>query len=197
VKEEALDAYLQGRFYWNRRGVESLTRAVSYFEQAIQIEPRYAAAYAGLADTYMLLGSVGAVMRPTEAMGKAKVAAQQAIAIDDTLSEAHTSLAMLHFWYDWDWSKAESEFKARDRPEPQLPHRPPLVRDLPVLDGTPRRSRRADRSGNATRSGIGDHSRQPRMGAVSNGVNSTRRFRKAGKRWRSTRISSARTTISA
>lgn len=111
VKEEALDAYLQGRFYWNRRSSESLTRAVSYFEQAIQIEPRYAAAYAGLADTYMLLGSVGAVMRPTEAMGKAKTAAQQAIAIDDTLSEAHTSLAMLHFWYDWDWTKAESEFK--------------------------------------------------------------------------------------
>ena len=59
----------------------------------------------------MLLGSVGAAMRPTEAMGKAKASAQQAIAIDDSLSEAHTSLAMLHFWYDWDWSKAETEFK--------------------------------------------------------------------------------------
>ncbi len=111
VKEEALDAYLQGRFYWNRRGTESLTRAISYFEQASQLEPRYAAAYAGLADTYMLLGSVGAVMRPTEAMGKAKTAAQRAIAIDDSLSEAHTSLAMLHFWYDWDWTAAEAEFK--------------------------------------------------------------------------------------
>ena len=111
VKEEALDAYLQGRFFWNRRVSESLSRSINYFEQAIRIEPRYGAAYAGLADTYMLLGSVGAVMRPTEAMGKAKTAAQQAIAIDDTLSEAHTSLAMLHFWYDWDWKKAESEFR--------------------------------------------------------------------------------------
>ena len=111
VKEEALDDYLQGRFYWNRRGSESLTRAISYFEQAIQAEPKYAAAYAGLADTYILLGSVGAVMRPTEAMGKAKAAAERAIALDDSLAEAHTSLAMLHFWYDWDWQGAEAEFK--------------------------------------------------------------------------------------
>jgi TolB-like protein/Tfp pilus assembly protein PilF len=111
VKEEALDAYLQGRFYWNRRGSESLTRAISYFEQAIQAEPKYAAAYAGLADTYMLLGSVGAVMRPTEAMGKAKAAAERAIALDDSVAEAHTSLAMLHFWYDWDWKGAEAEFR--------------------------------------------------------------------------------------
>jgi TolB-like protein/Tfp pilus assembly protein PilF len=111
VSEEALDAYLQGRFYWNRRGGESLTRAMDYFEQAIRLEPNYAAAYAGLADTYILLGSVGGVMRPTEAMGKAKVAAQRALALDDSLGEAHTSLAMLHFWYDWDWATAETEFK--------------------------------------------------------------------------------------
>ncbi len=110
VSEEALDAYLQGRFYWNRRGGDSLTRAVEQFERAIRLEPDYAAAHAGLADTYILLGSVGSLMRPTDAMARAKTAAQRAIALDDSLAEAHTSLAMLHFWYDWDWAKADEEF---------------------------------------------------------------------------------------
>ncbi len=110
VSEQALDAYLQGRYYWNRRGTESLTQAIDFFDQAIRLEPKYAAAYAGLADTYILLGSVGGIMRPAEAMGKAKSAAQQALALDDSLAESHTSLAMIHFWFDWDWPGAEREF---------------------------------------------------------------------------------------
>jgi tetratricopeptide (TPR) repeat protein len=125
VPEEALEAYLQGRFYWNRRGGESLARAVDYFESAIRLDPQYAAAYAGLADTYILLGSVGGVLRPTEAMGKAKAAAQKAIALDDTLGEAHTSLAMLRFWYDWDWAGAEAQFRqaiAANRSYPSAHH---------------------------------------------------------------------------
>ncbi len=110
VSEQALDAYLQGRYYWNRRGTESLTQAIAFFDRAIKLEPRYAAAHAGLADTYILLGSVGGIMRPAEAMGKAKRAAEQALALDDSLAESHTSLAMIHFWFDWDWAGAEREF---------------------------------------------------------------------------------------
>ena len=111
ITEEALEAYLQGRFNWNRRGGDSLSKAVAYFEQAIKADPNYAVAYAGLADSYTLLGSVGGVMRPDAAMAKAKEAALAALRLDDSIGEAHTSLAMLHFWYDWDWAAAESEFK--------------------------------------------------------------------------------------
>jgi tetratricopeptide (TPR) repeat protein len=125
VPPDALEAYLQGRFHWNRRGGDSLLKSVEYFEQALKIDPGYAAAYAGLADTYTLLGSVSGAMGPAGAMAKAKAAAQAALKLDDSLGEAHTSLAMLHFWYDWDWAGAEKEFKlaiARNRSYPTAHH---------------------------------------------------------------------------
>jgi TolB-like protein/Tfp pilus assembly protein PilF len=125
VPPDALEAYLQGRFHWNRRGGDSLLKSVEYFEQALKIDPGYAAAYAGLADTYTLLGSVSGAMGPAAAMAKAKAAAVSALKLDDSLGEAHTSLAMLHFWYDWDWAGAEKEFKlaiARNRSYPTAHH---------------------------------------------------------------------------
>jgi TolB-like protein/Tfp pilus assembly protein PilF len=125
VTPEALEAYLQGRFYWNRRGGDSLLKSVDYFEQALKIDPGYASAYAGLADSYTLLGSVSGSMAPQATMAKAKKAAESALKLDDSLGEAHTSLAMLHFWYDWDWSAAEKEFKlaiARNRSYPTAHH---------------------------------------------------------------------------
>jgi len=125
VSPEALEAYLQGRFHWNRRGGDDLLKSVDYFEQAIKIDPAYAAAYAGLADSYTLLGSVSGSMGPKAAMANAKKAAESALKLDDSLGEAHTSLAMLHFWYDWDWAAAEKEFKlaiARNRSYPTAHH---------------------------------------------------------------------------
>jgi TolB-like protein/Tfp pilus assembly protein PilF len=125
VAPDALEAYLQGRFYWNRRGGDSLLRSIEYFEQALKIDPGYAAAYAGMADAYTLLGSVSGSMGPQAAMANAKKAAEAALKLDDTLGEAHTSLAMLHFWYDWDWAPAEKEFKlaiARNRSYPTAHH---------------------------------------------------------------------------
>jgi TolB-like protein/Tfp pilus assembly protein PilF len=125
VSPEALEAYLQGRFYWNRRGGDTLLKSVEYFEQALKIDPGYASAYAGLADSYTLLGSVSGSMGPQAAMAKAKKAAESALKLDDSLGEAHTSLAMLHFWYDWDWQASEKEFKlaiARNRSYPTAHH---------------------------------------------------------------------------
>ena len=125
VSPEALEAYLQGRFYWNRRGGDSLAKSVDYFQQALKIDPGYAAAYAGMADSYTLLGSVSGEMAPQATMAKAKAAAEAALKLDDSLGEAHTSLAMLHFWYNWDWSAAEKEFKlaiARNRSYPTAHH---------------------------------------------------------------------------
>ncbi len=112
VNPEAFEAYAHARYHWNKRSPEELQRAIGYFTKAIEKDPKYAPAYAGLADTYCLLASNGYdVMRPREAMPKAKEAALKAVEVDDTLAEAHTSLANVRLTYDWNWTEAEKEFK--------------------------------------------------------------------------------------
>jgi serine/threonine-protein kinase len=107
---EAYQLYLQGLFYWNKWTEADFKKAADYFSQAVQRDPRYALSYAGLADTYSLLGDSG-YLAPSEAWPKAKQAAMQALNIDDTLPEAHTSLGLVKEHYDWDWDGAEREFK--------------------------------------------------------------------------------------
>lgn len=106
---DAYRLYLQGRFYWNKRTVEGMRRGIEYFEQAIALDPNYALAYAGLADCYSLLGEYGAIPT-TETVAKAGEAATRAIEIDNTLAEAHTSLAAVRE-YEWNWADAETEYK--------------------------------------------------------------------------------------
>ncbi|MGC0775254.1 MAG: protein kinase [Candidatus Acidiferrum sp.] len=107
---EAYQAYLQGLYYWNKWTEADFMKSVDYFTQAVQRDPHYALAFAGLADSYSLLGDA-AYLPPSEAWPKAKAAAMQALNIDDTLPEAHTSLGLVKEHYDWDWNGAESEFK--------------------------------------------------------------------------------------
>ena len=110
VNPEAHDAYLLGRYQWDRRTEESLQRAREHFEKAIAIDPQYAAAYAGLADSYTVLGDNG-LRRPRDVFPQAKAAARKALQLDPSLAEAHTSLASVMKAYDWDWQGAEKEFK--------------------------------------------------------------------------------------
>ena len=107
---EAYQLYLQGLFYWNKWTQADFKKAADYFTQAVQKDPRYALSYAGLADTYSLLGDAG-YLPPSEAWPKAKSAAMQALEIDDTLAEAHTSLGLVKEHFEWDWTGAEQEFK--------------------------------------------------------------------------------------
>jgi serine/threonine protein kinase/Tfp pilus assembly protein PilF len=107
---EAYDLYLKGRYHWNRRTPESLRKAMIYFEQVIQKDPNYALAYAGLADCYSMLAQVY-VLAPKEAFPKAKALAKKALEIDETLAEAHTSLAFVLSIFDWDWANAGSEYR--------------------------------------------------------------------------------------
>jgi TolB-like protein/Tfp pilus assembly protein PilF len=108
---EAFYAYLKGRYHLNKRTVPGLRKAIEHFREAIELDPTYALAYSGLADTYTLLGSAGYdAPRPPEMMSKAKAAAVKALEIDETLAEAHTSLAFIKFRLDWDWAVAEKEF---------------------------------------------------------------------------------------
>jgi serine/threonine protein kinase/tetratricopeptide (TPR) repeat protein len=105
----AYSLYLKGRFWWNRRSQAAIKEGIKFFEQAIQEDPGYALAYSGLADSYALdLDYRGAPV--TEGMERARAEARKAIALDETLAEAHTSLGWVIFIYDWDWAAAEGEF---------------------------------------------------------------------------------------
>ncbi len=108
----AYEAYLKGRHFWNMRTIDALQRALVYFQQAIDLDREYAPAYAGLSDTYQMLGSMPyAVMPAAEAASKAKAAAHKALEIDDTLAEAHASLAFVTYAFDWQWADGEREFR--------------------------------------------------------------------------------------
>jgi TolB-like protein/DNA-binding winged helix-turn-helix (wHTH) protein/Tfp pilus assembly protein PilF len=108
VDPEVYEAYLRGRYFWNRRDVEGFQKANEFFNQAIKKDPNFALAYAGVADcdTLLALDTLGPGL-----MAEAKVAALKAIALDDGLAEAHTSLAAVKIFLDWDWQGAESELK--------------------------------------------------------------------------------------
>ena len=106
----AFELYLKGRFQWNKRNAEGLYKAIEFFNQAIEIDPQYALAYAGLADVYNLL-DIWANLPTRETFPRAKAAAEKALSIDDQLAEAHTSLAYAIHTYEWDWVAAEREYR--------------------------------------------------------------------------------------
>jgi TolB-like protein/DNA-binding winged helix-turn-helix (wHTH) protein/Flp pilus assembly protein TadD len=112
VKPEAYEAYLKGRYFWNKRTGDGLKKAIEYFTVATEEDPNYAEAYAGLADSYALSGDWEyGILSPRDASLEAKAAATKALALDDTLGEAHTSRAFALDLYDWDWSTAETEYR--------------------------------------------------------------------------------------
>jgi TolB-like protein/Tfp pilus assembly protein PilF len=112
VNPKAYEAYLHGRFEWNLRTTQSLTQAISYFQQAIAYDASYAPSYAGLADCYALLGSApNTALPPREAFPKAKANALKALALDKDLAEAHVSLGYSALVYDWNYPEAEKEFR--------------------------------------------------------------------------------------
>ena len=111
VDPGAYEDYLKGRYFWNKRTAEGLRKALGYFNQATEEDPAFAAAYAGLADSYALLGDWEyGVLAPKEAYPKAKAAAAKAMELDDNLAEAHISLAFVLQNFDWDWESARREF---------------------------------------------------------------------------------------
>ena len=107
---EAYQLYLQGRFFWNKRSEKGLKTAIRYFEQAIEKDPHYALAWAGIADSYSVLGEFGNIPRK-ELYPKAEAAVKKALEIDNRLAEVHTSLASLLMLSKWDWANSEKEFK--------------------------------------------------------------------------------------
>ena len=106
----AYEAYLQGRYFWNKRNSASFRKAIEHFQQALEIDPNYALAHAGLADCYIRLNEYGGPM-VQEAVPKARAAVTKALTIDDTLAEAHATLGFIKFRHDWDLAGADVEFK--------------------------------------------------------------------------------------
>jgi DNA-binding winged helix-turn-helix (wHTH) protein/TolB-like protein/Flp pilus assembly protein TadD len=107
---EAYQAYMKGRYFLNKRTGDGFGKAIEYFEQAIAKDPGYALAFAGVADGYSLLVNYHQ-SSPEAGFTKAREAATRALQLDDSLAEAHTSLAKIHHLYDWDWEAAEQEFR--------------------------------------------------------------------------------------
>lgn len=112
----AYTLYLKGRYYWNERNKESLEKAIKYFEGAIKRDPMFALAYSGIADTYTVLVDHGH-LAPSEGYAKVRDAAIKALELNDTLAEAHTSLANI-LSFQWNWTQAEEEFAKALRANP-------------------------------------------------------------------------------
>jgi TolB-like protein/Tfp pilus assembly protein PilF len=103
----AYDLYLKGRFFWEKRTAEALQKAIEHYQQALALDPNFALPYVGLAR----YDHVGAMLPPRERAPRLKAFARKALALDETLGEAHTALAWLLFQYDWNWAEAEREFR--------------------------------------------------------------------------------------
>jgi serine/threonine protein kinase/Tfp pilus assembly protein PilF len=108
---EAYQLYLQGRFYWNRRTVGGVNKAIDYFQQAIAKDPNYALAYSGLADSYFSLARNSGALSPKEAGAKARQAADKSLDLDPFLGEAHASMGLVLLIFEWDFAGAEREFR--------------------------------------------------------------------------------------
>ena len=115
---EAYDLYLKGRYFWNKRSNDGFRQAANYFQQAIDKDPNFGRAYAGLADTFSLM-STWYVGPQNELMPKARAAALRALELDEGLAEAHSSLALILENYDYDWQGAEKEFRRAIQLDPQ------------------------------------------------------------------------------
>jgi TolB-like protein/Tfp pilus assembly protein PilF len=115
---EVYDLYLKGRYFWNKRTTGGFQQAAGYFQQAIDKDPNYGRAYAGLADTYSLM-STWYVGPQNELMPKARAAALRALELDESLAEAHASLALIKENYDYDWAGSEREFRRAIQLNPQ------------------------------------------------------------------------------
>jgi len=113
---EAYQLYLKGNYAWNKHTEEDLQKAIEYFNQAIEKDPNYALAYTGLADSYGVMGNN--YLPPNEAFPKAQAYAAKALEIDETLAEAHTSMAAVRLFYEWNWAEAERELKRAQALDP-------------------------------------------------------------------------------
>jgi DNA-binding winged helix-turn-helix (wHTH) protein/TolB-like protein/Tfp pilus assembly protein PilF len=119
-KPDAYEAYVKGRYFWNKRTDKGMKKGLEYFRQAITLDPTFAEAYVGVADSYATLG-LYAVIPPRQAFPAAKEAAKRALEMDDGLAEAHASMGFINFYYDWNGTDAGNEFRRALADNPNYP----------------------------------------------------------------------------
>jgi len=130
---EAYTLYMKGRFYWNKRTTEGFNKSIEFFNQALERDPNYALAYAGLADSWFAMGWYKTAPW-NDAWERSRAASSKALELDPKLAEAHTTMAMIKATYEWDWAGADKEFKRALELNPKYPtahHRYSLF--LPIL----------------------------------------------------------------
>ena len=108
VNPDAYDLYLRGRYFWNKLTPDGMAKAIAYFQQAVEKDPTYAPAYAGLADCYGTL-PIGSDTAPGSSFPLAQAAARKAVELDDSLAEAHVAMVRINLWYEWNWPELERE----------------------------------------------------------------------------------------
>jgi len=118
---EAYQLYMRGRYYWNKRTNDGVKQGLAYFQKAIEKDPGYALAYAGVADSYAVGNGGYLGLSPHEARPKSKEAALKALELDDSLAEAHTTLADTYLYYEWDFANADQEFRRAIAANPNYP----------------------------------------------------------------------------
>ncbi len=118
---EAFQLYIKGRYFWNQRTIEGVKKGLEYAQQAIALDPTYAPAYIGLADSYNLLGAQHSVLPPKESFPKARAAALRALEIDERMAEAYASLAFINCCLEWDWPTAEQNYLKAIALKPNYP----------------------------------------------------------------------------
>ncbi len=133
VNPEAFQLYLKGRYFWDKRSPHDMQKAIECFSRAIELDPSYALAYAGLADCYLFQTP----LPRSESMPKAKAAALKALQIDSSLAEAHTTLGFVYMNFEWDWSAAEKEFMLALALKPNYPVAHQFYGAYLVLRGNP------------------------------------------------------------
>jgi eukaryotic-like serine/threonine-protein kinase len=137
---QAYDAYLRGRFHWKKRDVPDLVQAIGYFDQAIARDSSYAQAWTGLADAWLVLPFYGDTIPSSEAIPRARRAAERALSLNPDLAEAHTSLAYALTVYYWDWKAAGREFRRAIQLDPRYPTAHKWYADLLIMLGRPQES---------------------------------------------------------
>ena len=118
---EAFQLYIKGRYFWNQRSIEGIKKGLEYAQQAISLDPTYALAYVGLADSYNLLGGQHCALPPRESFPKARSAVLRALEIDERMAEAYASLAFINCCLEWDWSTAEHHYLKAISLKPNYP----------------------------------------------------------------------------
>ncbi len=179
----AYHLYLKGRYWWNRRTQAAIAEGIKYFERAIEEDAEYALAYTGLADSYALqVDYRGAPVH--EGMERAREMARRALELDDTLAEAHTSLAWVTFIHDWDWPGAAARFRRAIELNPELLRRPPVAFLAAPGDGPDRGLARRGADGGRRSTPRRSRSAGAWAGCTATPASRPRRWSISAARWR-------------